>query len=461
MNLERLYLKLPIFAQNWACSLEGWRIQRSRYGPEFWERLRAAEERASWPLERMREFRDARLRAFVRHCADTVPYYQRHFREMGFDPGRVRSLDDLAALPVLNKETVRERYEEFQSSAVPAQQRIIAHTSGTTGSGLRFAVTLDAIQEQWATWWRYRRWHGIEPGTWCGYFGGRSLVPLAQKRPPFWRVNRPGRQVMFSGYHLSPQNLPAYVEELRRRQLPWLHGYPSVLAMLAGYLRDAGMSLGYEVRWITTGAENLLPQQAAVIEQAFGVRPLDHYGMSEGVANISQYRDGRLYVDEDYAAVEFLPTDGGAYKTVGTNFTNPATPLLRYDVGDTVQLPEAAQQSGDGFPGREVRSIDGRQEDYVVLRNGARLGRMDHIFKDLTAIREAQIQQDTPGEIVVRVVKGPRYTAADEEHLRQEFHQRVGDLGDVRIEYVSEIPKTATGKLRFVVSRLHEGKLVG
>ena len=53
-------------------------------------------------------------------------------------------------------------------------------------------TTLAAIQEQWAIWWRYRRLHGLQFNTWCGYFGGRSVVPLTQKRPPLWRFNRAG-----------------------------------------------------------------------------------------------------------------------------------------------------------------------------------------------------------------------------------------------------------------------------
>lgn len=112
----------------------------------------------------------------------------------------------------------------FLSEAVPARDRVTVHTSGTTGAGLRFASTRQALREQWAIWWRYRRWHGIEPGTWCAYFGGRSLVPLKASKPPFWRYNIPARQVMFSAYHMSPENLRAYVDELRRRRLPWIHG---------------------------------------------------------------------------------------------------------------------------------------------------------------------------------------------------------------------------------------------
>ena len=114
---------------------------------------------------------------------------------------------------------------------------------------------------------------------------------------------------------------------------------------------------------------------AALIERAFGVRPIEHYGMAEAVANSSQCPARRQHVDEDFAAVEFIPTaDGSAWRVIGTNFTNRALPLIRYEVGDHVQL--ADKPCACGLPGRVLSSIDGRQEDYVILRNGARLGRI-------------------------------------------------------------------------------------
>jgi phenylacetate-CoA ligase len=458
MDAEAIYLRLPIPLQNAVCSLHGWRIQRSRFSEGFRRRLKAAEERLRWPAERALSYRDARLRDFVRHAGETVPHYRRIFQNLGVRPGSIRGLADLAVLPILTKADVQADYADFLSESVPERARVGIHTSGTTGSGLRMATTLDAIQEQWAAWWRYRRLHGLPFDAWCGYFGGRSVVPLAQPRPPFWRYNRPGRQILFSGYHLAPATLGDYVEEVRARKPPWLHGYPSLLALLASYLVEHREALGYEVRWVTTGAESLLPQQAALIERAFGVRPIEHYGMAEAVANSSQCPARRQHVDEDFAAVEFIPTaDGSAWRVIGTNFTNRAVPLIRYEVGDHVQLADTP--CACGLPGRVLSSIDGRQEDYVVLRNGARLGRMDHIFKDMVRVREAQIYQDEPGVIRVRIVRNPGYTDVDERLLLRAFHERVGDQAEVLVEHADSLPRTATGKLRFVVSNIREAQL--
>lgn len=457
-NLEFLYLKLPILMQNIICSLEGWRIQRSRFSNFFHSLLREAESRTFWSKEQIQAYRDERLRKFIQHCAVSVPFYRKIFRAQDIYPDEIRSIEDLKYLPILNKDMVKENYSELTSEAIPKDQQIITHTSGTTGGGLRFATTLRAIQEQWAIWWRYRHWHGIKQGIWCGYFGGRSVVPLSQTKPPFWRYNYFGKQILFSAYHMNPSNLEYYVKELCEKRPPWLHGYPSLLTLMANYILEKGIELPYKIRWITIGAENLLHHQSLIIEKAFGVRPIQHYGMAEAVANISECPLGKLHVDEDFAAVEFIPShDGAGYKVVGTNFTNLATPLIRYDVQDVVTLSD--EKCSCGRPGRIVQNIDGRVEDYIILRNGSKLGRMDHIFKDLVNIKEAQIYQKQPGEIVLRIVRGIKYGPKDEAMLLKETIKRVGDDTKIKIDYVDYIERTKNGKLRFVVSDIKEGQL--
>lgn len=456
--LEGLYPRLPIALQNASCSLEGWRIQRTRFASRFESLHKEAAGRSFWSADAIQAYRDQRLREFLTYCGRHVPYYRRKFRELGVDPQSIRGLDDLKRLPLLTKDEVRNQYGEFQPETPLPEGTITAHTSGTTGSGLRFATTLKATQEQWAVWWRYRNWHGIKKGTWCGYFGGRSVVPVTQRRPPFWRYDYPGRRILFSAYHMSPSNIDFYIEELRRSKPPWLHGYPSLLALLAARILELGCGLDYELRWVTSGAENLLPQQRDLIKKAFNVQPRQSYGLSEAVANFSECELGCLHVDEDFSAVEFVSeNEGSNWRVVGTNLSNPATPFVRYDTGDRVTLE--AHTCPCRRPGRVVASLDGRQEDYVILKNGARLGRMDHIFKDMVNIREAQIRQRRIGEIIVVIVKGGTYFEADEALLRKELSSRVGSDTTISFEYVDKIRRSATGKMRFVVSELEMGKL--
>jgi phenylacetate-CoA ligase len=412
-------------------------------------------------VEEIERFRDERLTRLVALASATAPFYREHLRQAGVSPEEIQTLEDLRRLPVLTKAQAQTHAAALVSRGVPNRDAQIVHTSGTTGAALRFPMIREAIQEQWAVWWRYRAWHGITFGTRCALFAGRSIVPIDQTEPPFWRHNAPGRQLLFSGYHMSPRNLPAYVDELQRRRPPWLHGYPSLLALLAAYLLESGTELGYDVRWVTTGAENLLPHQSAVMEHAFGVKPIQHYGLTEGVANISECEYGTLHVDEDFAAVEFIPVGAnGLHRIVGTNLSNPATPLLRYDTHDLATLSSRTSCTC-GRPGRIVSSIDGRREDYVVLGNGTRVGRMDHVFKDMVNIKEAQIYQSQAGRITIRVVRGDRYKATDEHALMRETAKRVGDDTAVEIEYVDGLPRSSVGKLRFVISEVPDAAIDG
>ncbi|MFG0332566.1 MAG: phenylacetate--CoA ligase family protein, partial [Maioricimonas sp. JB049] len=107
-----------------------------------------------------------------------------------------------------------------------------------------------------------------------------------------------------------------------------------------------------------------------------------------------------------------------------------------------------------GRPGRLVEYIDGRQEDCVITRSGCRLGRLDHIFKDCVRVREAQIRQEEPGHVTIWLVTAEGYQQADEEALKREIIKRVGDDLTFEIVHVDSIPRTRSGKLRFVVSDL-------
>jgi phenylacetate-CoA ligase len=452
VNVERLYRRLPVRLQHAMVSFEGWRLMRRRYGRSFRRMLDEIAGREYLHGPDMLAYQRDRLRRLL-VAASLSPFWRTRFARYGVDVASADPFAEVQKLPVLTKEEVRDNAEAIRSPGFPRRALLPAHTSGTTGSGLVFWQTREAELEQWAVWWRYRGWHGITPGTWCGYFGGRSVVPLEQVSPPFWRINRSGRQLMLSIAHLRPETAEHYVEALSSRPIVWLHGYPSFLALLASFVIDQRLEPP-ALRLVTTGAESLLPNQRELISAAFAAPVREHYGQAEAVANISECELGRLHVDEDFSLVELLPdTERSAFRIVGTNWSNPGFPLLRYDTGDLATSEEKGCECGRG--GRVVRDIDGRREDYVHLPNGARVGRLDHIFKDLTFIREAQIHQSAHGSITIRVVKGDEYDSnRGEEKLLAQARQRLGSQIPVVIEYIHQVPRSPGGKLRLVVSEV-------
>ncbi|WP_259246559.1 hypothetical protein [Salinibacter ruber] len=108
-----------------------------------------------------------------------------------------------------------------------------------------------------------------------------------------------------------------------------------------------------------------------------------------------------------------------------------------------------------------VEQIHGHKEDYVVTPSGARIGRLDHIFRDMVEVRNAQIYQPERGRVVLRVVKGQGYDVPDsEEPLLKEARKRLGKDIDIDVEYRSELPRTSNRKIRFVISDIEFMQLV-
>ncbi len=453
MNVEDAYKRLPVSLQNVACSIEGWRLSRRRYNEAFREIRKELDRQSSFSLNDLEQLRSARSRAHIQSALRS-PFWEKQFKQYGINSSAKNIEAELNKLPILTKAEVQKQADEIRSLAFEKKDLLSCHTSGTTGSGLVFWETQAAEKERWAVWWRYRGWHQISHDMLCGYFGGRSVVPLTQTAPPFWRLNHPGRQILFSGYHLSPTTAPDYLVGLEEYAPSWLHGYPSLLALVASYLLERGRPLRKSPSVVTIGAESLLPQQKDFMQKAFGCPVRQHYGQAESVANISECPSGHLHVDEDFSFVEFVPVEDqpDVYRIVGTNWSNPAFPLFRYDTGDRVRLP--AEHPTCHRPGRVVESIDGRREDYVVLPSGVRLGRLDHIFKDLTQVREAQIYQPDRDTLIFRIVKREGYNQADERRLLDEAQKRVGREVSIKVDYVSSLERSHTGKLRFVVSKV-------
>lgn len=249
---------------------------------------------------------------------------------------------------------------------------------------------------------------------------------------------------MFSSFHMNDENLYSYVDTLNKYRPLWFHGYPSAISLLANFINRTGYRLKYDVKIITLSSENVMEQQCQEIKDAFGIYPHQTYGQTEGVAYFRDYTPGEIYVIENYAAVEFIDMEDGVTHIVGTNF-NKAMPLIRYDTYDIAKCEKTEH-------GRRVVSIDGRAEDYIITKDGSKIGRLDHIFKDAENVVEAQIVQMKDARMEIRIVKADTYGESDEREIYNRMDERLKGRVDYTIVYKDKIERTKNGKLRFVIS---------
>lgn len=96
----------------------------------------------------IKALQEQKLQAALAYVNAHSPYYQRLFKEKGVDVSKIRTLEDLALLPVTTKEDLQQNNDDFM--CVPVTKIVdFATTSGTLGEPVTFGMT-DADLERLA-----------------------------------------------------------------------------------------------------------------------------------------------------------------------------------------------------------------------------------------------------------------------------------------------------------------------
>ncbi len=458
--LYNLYQHSPLWFQNLMVSVKGYQLRRERFGGRFIEYFSEA-LRLQWLSEtELRQMQRDILKKLLKHAYQTVPYYRTSFSEAGVRPEQFKELSDLKHFPILSKEAVRRNSEELISEKVPPRDRLVLHTSGTTGTPLSIYYTADERQKCYAIAFRHYEWAGYRLGMRRAKFGGRNLVPGMQKKPPYWRYDRSQNSLQFSSWHISEQTVDDYLKAMADFKVEFLEGYPSSVSAIA---RAAVEHPKYKIRpcAVITSAETLLPWQRESISKAFDCPVMDQYGCSEMAVMVYQCREGGYHEVLDLGYAEFIRPEDSAPGTpatvVTTGLLNFTQPLIRYEIGDTVVPDGKTCPCGRGLPA--IQSVEGRTDDMLITPKGRLLPRFDVIFKGSPKICCCQIVQDALDHLVFRIVPEPGYNSADGEAIIAQCRARFGDEMRYDIELVDGIELTPEGKFRAVVSKIDQSHL--
>lgn len=452
---ESFYAHSPVLVQNAMLTAYGWKLARLRFGGGFKKYLEELLRSQRYSESELAELQNEKLRALIRHCYDNVPYYSQQFRDLKLTPQDFQDAVDLQKLPVLSKDTVRDHPDLFNARNYLHRPCEMVSTSGTTGTTLRIRVDAEGRRKNYAFFARFKLWAGVDVAPRTATFAGRPIVSPEARRPPFWRYNLAANTLLFSSYHLSEKNMPAYLEKLQKWDPEMIDTYPSSLEILASFALEHGIA-GPHPRAVITSSETLRPDQRAVIVSAFKTKILDQYGGAEQACFISECENGNYHVHPEFGVTEFLADSSGSSESgmsiIATGFTNWATPLLRYNTGD-----RAIPSTRECRCGRKFKIVDqilGRQDDLLIAPGGRRIGRLDPVFKGLQTVRRAQIIQETLQRIRVRLVPGKGFLPEHQESIRHELQKRIGEDLEYVFEIVDEIPVGAGGKFRAVISKI-------
>jgi phenylacetate-CoA ligase len=238
-----------------------------------------------------------------------------------------------------------------------------------------------------------------------------------------------------------------------------IEGYPSTISVLAGYLNKR--NLKFPLKAAFTSSETLLPNQRQAIERAFECKLFDFYGMAERVVFATEcgLHSGK-HLNVDFAVTEILSknnepaSQGQIGRIVATGLHNWAMPLIRYQTSDVTVSKAILCQCGRRFP--LIADITTKDDDIVTTPDGRYISSsiLNAVTHNFTTIEEHQIVQEDRSHLVMKIVKSPTYTESDSALLKKYLQEVMGSEMQIDLEFVSSIPRTNTGKFRWVISKV-------
>lgn len=461
-QLESLYSRLPVWAQDLAVSAQGLRYRQQRYGTCFQQELDLLCRVDHGAATQLDSLQVARLKSMLQYAAERVPYYRSRLSPRTLASLKTAKWTELLEIPITEKQPLRDHPEQFYSDGAIQPNWIAWHTSGTTGTPVTLQYCPDAVARQYAFVERYRQQAGVNRFLRRGQFTGRLIVPPGKPQGAsngrFWRYDWANQALMLSTVHLSPAAIPQYVDALRRFRPAYISGYPSAIALLAQHIlrfpQDAIPLVA-----VLTSAETLQRSQRQAIEQAFSCHVFDQYGQTEMQSFWFECRYGNMHAHPLFGVTEILRPNGQPClpeetgDVVLTGLINRAMPLLRYRVGDRAAWSaRSCCPCGHSMP--IIAGLEGRKDDYIYTEERGWVGRMDPALKGVHGIIECQFVQESLGRLEIRFVAGAEFRDADQEQLSRNLRDRLGGSISLEFRRLEQIPRGANGKFRPVVSRV-------
>ncbi len=408
--------------------------------------------------DRLARLQGEELRNLLVNAGSRVPYYRELFTRSRFDPRAVTSRDDLAALPILTRETLRERCDELVDET-DRDRPIRKQTSGSTGVPLRFEYSNRSETWRQATRLRAYEWAGYRPGlVTLHYWGTGTHVPRGVEALKI-RLDRVLRRDLYVDCgHQDEADMRELARLIERKKPHAIVAYTRALAAFARWVVESG-SRAWEDIPVICGAEAMAPAHRDWLVRAFGKRVFETYGARETmlIAAECDAHDG-LHVAEENLVVEIVRDDGRPAEpgetgaVVVTDLHNGRMPMVRYANGDRATWgPARACLCGRTL--RRIARVDGRVNDTMRTASGVRVPGM--LFISLlnghaAEIREFQALQRRSGAVDLFVVPGPSWSNARFESTARRL-EAYFDGFPLRVTLVDSIARDASGKWRPVV----------
>jgi len=396
-------------------------------------------------------------------------FWRERFAAAGVSGGEIRTPRDLQKLPFVTKADLaadQQAHPPYGTNLTyeSTQYTRLHQTSGTTGLPLRWLDTRrswDWLMELWA---QIYRMVGLRPDDrLCFPF---SFGPFLGFWAAFDGASRLGNLCLAAG-GMSTQ---ARLKLIADNQVTFVCCTPTYALRLAETALETGIDLrNGPVRGLLVAGEpgGCLPVIRQRIEELWGARVFDHWGMTElGSLGIEAADDpGNLYLLESECIAEVIDPRSGEpvpWGTPGelvmTNLGRWGSPLIRYRTGDIVEAEPA--EGAFGYELLRLKGgIRGRSDDMLTIRgNNFYPTALEELIRQFGDVVEYRIEvRDHKAMQHVRIEIEPTPTAeqnGETEQLLMRISRTVKDRLNFHVDVVpapcGSLPRFEMKGRRFV-----------
>ncbi|MBE6547593.1 MAG: phenylacetate--CoA ligase [Ruminococcaceae bacterium] len=326
------------------------------------------------PREEIEKLQLERLKETVNRVYSKVPAYAKKMDDAGVKPEDIQTLSDLAKLPFVTKQDMRDNYP-FGLFAVEKDKLVRIHaSSGTTGKPTVVGYTQGDLET----------WTDCVSRIAC--MGGASSHDVAQICFGY------GMFTGALGLHYGLENIGAAIVPSStgnsQKQIMYMQDFetsllvatPSYALRLAEVANEMGVdpSKDLKVKIALVGSELLTDAMREEMHKVWGKDLLitSNYGMSElmgpGVSGECLEHCG-MHINEDYFIPEIIDPQTGEVLPIGeqgelviTCIKKEGLPLIRYRTKDITRLFYEKCKCGRTFC--RMENLEGRSDDMIKIR---------------------------------------------------------------------------------------------
>lgn len=248
-------------------------------------------------------------------------------------------IEEFKNIPILDRNTLLNEFDSILNSEyrfLKRKELQLVQTSGSTGQIVSVLWhPRDYIQSNLCLWRVRKKWYNISPNDrQCSFVSGTYIGRTVTSNIDNF-IQQSNKRLDLNIICLSDDNLYKYYQTIYKFQPDWIYTSPSALLVFVEFCIKNNLDKIKSIKYIELATEQVMTSTYDYFKKYFDVNISIMYGAKEvnAIALLNPY-DNKMHVLQDNVFIE----QNEQNEILVTSLKNTVFPIIRYKLGDIVQL---------------------------------------------------------------------------------------------------------------------------